>query len=392
MTRRICVVTGSRAEYGLLRWVLQGIKEDPSLKLQLVVTGMHLSPEFGLTYKEIEKDGFEIARKVEMLTSSDTVIGTAKSMGLGLIGFADALSELQPDMLLVLGDRYEIFVAASVALVAQIPIAHIHGGETTEGAIDEAFRHSITKMSYLHFVANETYRQRVVQLGEHPERVFNVGGLGVDGLKRLPVLSKVALENELGFRFGKKNLLITFHPVTLAQDSAGQMEQLLMALNGLKDTQLIFTMPNCDAGGRRIIEMIEEFVLKHQNACAFPSLGQIRYFSCVAHVDGVVGNSSSGLLEVPSLLKPTVNIGDRQKGRLQAASVVSCDPTRLSISRAIKKIYSVRFQANLHKTENPYGEAGASAKILSSLKSVSLTQGLKKEFYDLASTLMAAHK
>ena len=384
MTRRICVVTGSRAEYGLLRWVLQGINEDPSLTLQLVVTGMHLSPEFGLTYKEIEKDGFEITRKIEMLTSSDTVVGITKSMGLGLIGFADALSELQPHMLLALGDRYEIFVAVSAALVAQIPIAHIHGGETTEGAFDEALRHSITKMSQVHFVANDIYRRRVIQLGERPDRVFNVGGLGVDCISRLSLLSKAVLEKNLGLRFGKKNLLITFHPVTLDQDSADrQMLELLIVLAELKDTQLIFTMPNSDTGGRRISKLIEEFVARHTNARVYSSLGQLRYLSCISLVDGVIGNSSSGLLEVPSFQKPTVNIGDRQKGRLLAHSVVSCEPTRSSIAAAIAEIYSEGFQKKLSKTKSPYGEAGASEKILSLLKSDDFTYPVKKQFYDI---------
>jgi len=383
MSRRICVVTGSRAEYGLLRWVMQGIKDESSLMLQTVVTGMHLSPEFGLTYLEIEKDGFEINRKIEMLTSSDTVVGIAKSMGLGMIGFADALSELKPDLLVVLGDRFEIFAAASAALVAQIPIAHIHGGETTEGAFDEAFRHSITKMSHLHFVANEVYRQRVIQLGEQPKQVFTVGGLGLDSLRRLPLMSKSALEKELGFRLGKRNLLITFHPVTLERGSADrQMTELLMALAELEDTHLIFTMPNSDTAGRQISQLIKGFISTRPNAYAYSSLGQIKYLSCLTHVDGVIGNSSSGLLEAPSLRKPTVNIGDRQRGRLQARSVVNCEPKRLSIAAAIKKIYSKEFQASLDQTKNPYGEAGASEKILKILKQNNLTNILKKKFYD----------
>ena len=317
MNRKICVITGTRAEYGLLRWVMQGIKDDADLNLQVIATGMHLSPEFGLTYKAIETDGFEIDRKVEMLTSSDTSEGIAKSMGIGMIGFTDALKELKPDLIVVLGDRFEIFAAVATALIARIPVAHLHGGETTEGAFDEAFRHSITKMSHLHFVAALEYKQRVIQLGEQLEHVFLVGGLGIDNIKRLQLLNRNELEADLGFKFGKKNLLITFHPVTLENSSAvRQMQSLLAALTKLEDTQLIFTMPNADTGGRALIKLVKEFASKHPHAHIFPSLGQLHFLSCIAHVDGVVGNSSSGLLEVPSFKKGTINIGDRQRGRL----------------------------------------------------------------------------
>jgi len=384
MNRKICIITGTRAEYGLLRWVMQGVKEDPKLTLQIIATGMHLSPEFGLTYKAIEQDGFLIDRKVEMLTSSDTAIGIAKSMGLGLIGFADVLHELQPDLIVVLGDRFEIFVAVSVALVARIPVAHLHGGETTEGAFDEAFRHSITKMSHLHFVAAEPYRQRVIQLGEQPDRVFLVGGLGIDNIKCLQLLDRAQLEDSLDFKLGSKNLLITFHPVTLETATAKkQMEELLVALATLKDTQLIFTLPNADTDGRALIKMVQNFVAEHTNACAFTSLGQLRYLSCIAQVDGVVGNSSSGLAEVPSFKKGTINIGARQGGRLQANSVINCEPTRESIVTALVQLYSPDFQLSLQKAINPYGEGGASAKVVSILKSYPLDGIVKKTFYDL---------
>ena len=257
MTRKICIITGTRAEYGLMRWVMQGIKDDSELTLQVIATGMHLSPEFGLTYQAIEQDGFQIDRKVEMLTSSDTPVGIAKSMGLGLIGFADTLNELRPDLIVVLGDRFEIFSAVSAALVARIPVAHLHGGEATEGLIDEAIRHSITKMSHLHFVAAEAYRQRVIQLGEQPDRVFLVGGLGIDNIKRLQLLDRAALETSLDFKLGPKNLLITFHPVTLeTATAANQMEELLAALAALHDTQLIFTLPNADTDGRTLIKRV----------------------------------------------------------------------------------------------------------------------------------------
>jgi GDP/UDP-N,N'-diacetylbacillosamine 2-epimerase (hydrolysing) len=384
MKRKICVVTGARAEYGLLRWVMQGIKDDPKLMLQVIATGMHLSPEFGLTFREIEQDGFHIDRKVEMLTSSDTTVGIAKSMGLGLIGFSDAFNELRPDLIVVLGDRFEIFSAVAAALVARIPVAHLHGGETTQGAFDEAFRHSITKMSHLHFVAAEEYRQRVIQLGEQPTHVFLVGGLGIDNIKRLKLLDRVALEASLDFKLGKKNLLITFHPVTLEMSTAAnQMEELLIALAELKDTHLIFTLPNADTDGRNLIKMVEQFVAQHRNARVYASLGQLRYLSCVAHVDGVVGNSSSGLAEVPSFKKGTINIGDRQLGRLQAESVVNCEPTRQSITDALGRLYSADFQVNLSKTRNPYGDGGASEKVVKTLKHFVLDGIVKKVFYDL---------
>ena len=383
MSLKICVITGTRAEYGLLRWVMQGIKDDPELTLQVIATGMHLSPEFGLTYREIEQDGFQLDRKVEMLTSSDTPVGIAKSMGLGLIGFADALNELRPDLILVLGDRFEIFAAVAAALVARIPVAHLHGGEATEGQIDEAIRHSITKMSHLHFVATEEYRQRVIQLGEQPERVFLVGGLGIDNIKRLKLLDRADLEASLDFKLSQRSLLITFHPVTLEPATAvDQMAELLAALAQLQDTQLIFTLPNADTGGRALIKMVEQFVAQHPNARAYTSLGQLRYLSCIAHVDGVVGNSSSGLAEVPSFKKGTINIGDRQRGRLQASSVINSAPTRQSIATALKRLYDADFQVGLSQVRNPYGEGGASAKIIATVKSVALDDVLKKQFYD----------
>ena len=385
--RKICIITGTRAEYGLLRLVMQKIKDDPELTLQIIATGMHLSPEFGLTYLEIEYDGFHIDRKVEMLTSSDTSVGIAKSMGLGMIGFADALNELSPDLIVVLGDRFEIFSAVSAALVARIPVAHLHGGEATEGLIDEAIRHSITKMSHLHFVAAEEYRRRVIQLGEQPDRVFLVGGLGIDNIKNLNLLDREALEASLNFKLGPKNLLVTFHPVTLETATAAeQMAEILAELSELEDTKLIFTMPNADTDGRVMIKMVEGFVAEHTNACAFKSLGQLGYLSCISHVDGVIGNSSSGLAEVPSFKKGTINIGDRQRGRLQAASVINCDPNRQSIATAIKTLYSSNFQMSLSKVWNPYGEGGASEKILQIIKSVGVGDLLKKHFYDFCSS------
>lgn len=385
MTRKICIITGTRAEYGLLRWLIQGVAEAPELTLQLLVTGMHLSPEFGLTYREIEQDGFHIDRRVEMLTSSDTSVGISKSMGLGMIGFADVFDQLQPDLVVVLGDRFEIFAAATAAMMARIPIAHLHGGEATEGLIDEAVRHAITKMAHLHFVAAEEYQQRVIQLGELPSNVHLVGGLGIDSIKRLKLMTRAELETSLDFQFAPKNLLITYHPVTLEKSSAKQqMSELLAALSTLEDTNLIFTLPNADSDGRILLEMIAQFTATQANARAYTSLGQLRYFSAIMQVDGVVGNSSSGLLEVPSFKVGTINIGDRQLGRLQASSVINCAPTQADISTALTKLYSTDFKSQLPATVNPYGTGGAARKILKVIRNHPLTDILKKPFQDMA--------
>ena len=382
--KNICVVTGARAEYGLLRWVMDGIKKSNVLNLQIIVTGMHLSPEFGLTYQEIENDGFKINRKVEMLVSSDSPHGIVKSMGLGMIGITDALEGLKPDLLLVLGDRYEIFSAVVSSMIFRIPVAHLHGGEATEGLIDEPIRHSITKMSHLHFVAAEEYKKRVIQLGEQLDSVFLVGGLGIDNIVNLKLLSRKDFEKSIDFKLGLKNLLITFHPVTLENStSEEQMQELLTALGKLKDTHLIFTMPNADTDGRILFRLIEDFVEKHPHSKAFTSLGQLRYLSCIQHIDGVVGNSSSGLAEVPSFKRGTINIGDRQRGRIKADCVIDCEPTRQSIGEALKKLYSTDFQKTLKTVVNPYGTGGASEAIVKILEDISLDDILKKEFYDL---------
>jgi GDP/UDP-N,N'-diacetylbacillosamine 2-epimerase (hydrolysing) len=361
---------------------MQEISRSPGLELQVIATGMHLSPEFGLTYLEIEKDGFCIDAKIEMLLSADTPVALAKSMGLGLIGSGEALQRLRPDLLFVLGDRFEIFATAAAATVAGIPIAHAHGGETTEGAFDEALRHSITKMSHLHFVAAPEYRRRVIQMGEQPERVWVVGALGLDNLANLRLLDRKELEASLGFKLGRRNLLVTFHPVTLENATfEAQMTELLCALEALEDTRLIFTMPNADTGGRIAIEMIERFVAAHKNARAYVSLGELRYLSCIRQVDAVVGNSSSGLIEVPSFGKGTLNIGDRQRGRLKAASVIDCAPERSAIGAALQHLYSRTFQAQLSTVRNPYGEAGAGEKVAAVLRDYPLEGILKKSFY-----------
>jgi len=382
--KKICVVTGTRAEYGLLYWLMKEIQGDEELKLQIIATGMHLSPEFGLTYKEIEKD-FQIDKKIEMLLSSDTSIGISKSMGLAQISFAEAYEELQPDIVVVLGDRYEIFSAVSAAMIARLPIAHLHGGETTEGAFDEAIRHSITKMSHLHFTATEEYKNRVIQLGEQPNRVFNVGGLGIDNIVKLPLLSKEAFEVSIDFKLNKKNILVTFHPVTLEKSTAKQQfSELLAAIDELEDTNIIFTKANSDTDGRVINSMIDEYVVKNSlKTVCFTSLGQLRYLSALQYMDMVVGNSSSGLAEAPTFKKATINIGDRQKGRTKAKSIIDCLPIKAEILNAFSTALSLSFQKTLQDVKNPYGSGGASKEIKDTIKSIDLNNITKKSFFNL---------
>ncbi|WP_148624145.1 UDP-N-acetylglucosamine 2-epimerase [Aliarcobacter cryaerophilus] len=382
--KKICVVTGTRAEYGLLYWLLKEIEADKELQLQVIVTGMHLSPEFGLTYKEIEKE-FSVNKKIEMLLSSDTSIGISKSMGLAQISFAESYDELKPDIVIVLGDRYEIFSATSAAMISRIPIAHIHGGEKTEGAFDESIRHSITKMSHLHFTATNEYKNRVIQLGEDPSRVFNIGGMGIENIKRLELLNKKEFEKSIEFKLNIKNILVTFHPVTLENSTAQeQFKELLDAIDELEDTNIIFTKANSDTDGRVINQMIDEYVTKNSHkSIVFTSLGQLRYLSALQYGDAVVGNSSSGLAEAPSFKIGTINIGDRQKGRIKASSVIDCEPNKDSILKSFGKLYSKEFQETLRTTINPYGDGCASKKIVEILKNVDLKNILKKSFYDL---------
>ena len=384
MTRKICVVTGTRAEYGLLYWLMKEIVADNELELQLIVTGMHLSPEFGLTYKEIEKE-FKIDKKIEMLLSSDTSIGISKSMGLAQISFAESYEELKPDILVVLGDRYEIFSAVSAAMIARIPIAHLHGGETTEGAFDESIRHSITKMSHLHFTATDEYKNRVIQLGEHPNRVFNVGGMGIENIQRLKLLTQDEFEKSIDFKLNSKNILVTFHPVTLESSTAKeQFKELLDAIDELEDTNIIFTKANSDTDGRVINQMIDEYVAKNSHkSVGFISLGQLRYLSALQFVDAMVGNSSSGLAEAPSFKIGTINIGDRQKGRIKADSVIDCLSNKKSMVEAFIKLYSKEFQDSLLNVENPYGDGCASKQIIEKIKKTDLKNILKKSFYDI---------
>ena len=384
MKRKICVVTGSRADYGLLRLVMKGIKAEPSLTLQIIATGMHLSPTFGLTCKEIESDGFEVDQMVACLSSSDSAVDIAEATAKALSGCAKAFDELKPDLVLVLGDRFEIFAACSAALLARIPIAHIHGGEVTVGAYDEAFRHSITKMSSIHFVATEEYKKRVIQLGENPSTVHLVGGLGVDAIKDLKLLNKNEIEQTLGIKFARKSLLVTFHPATLENESPSeQVRELLAALSNRSDTTLIFTMPNADTGGFEIMAQIKGFVDKNDNAYVYESLGQLNYLSCMAIVDGVVGNSSSGILEAPTLKVGTVNIGNRQLGRIQSHSVIDALANKESIDKALNKLFSSEFKATLSDCRSPFGEGGASRKILRLLSDFKLEKNLQKFFYDL---------
>ncbi len=383
--RRICVVTGSRAEYGLLYCLMKEIQDDSDLNLQIVATGMHLSPEYGLTYRVIEDDGFSIDARVEMLLASDTPVGVAKSIGVGIIGFADAFASLKPEIVVLLGDRFEIFAAAQAAMVARIPIAHIHGGEATEGLIDEGIRHAITKMAYLHFVAAEPYRRRVIQLGESPNRVFNVGTPGLDNLRRLKLLDRTAFEQATGFELGKPTFLVTYHPVTLSNTSTREsIENLLKALDHFTEARIIFTKANADTEGRIINQMIDQYVSrKPEKARVFTSMGQILYLSALTHVDAVIGNSSSGLIEAPAVRKPTVNIGSRQRGRLRASSVIDCEETEQGIISAIEKILSPTFQESLKSVVSPYGDGNASVKIKEVLKEINLDDVLMKRFYDI---------
>lgn len=381
---KICVITSSRAEYGLLYWIMKEVKASNIFKLQLIVTGMHLSQEFGSIYKEIKKE-FKVDKKIEILLSSDTSIGVSKSMGLTQISFSEAYEELKPDIILVLGDRYEIFSAAASAMIAKIPIAHIHGGELTQGAFDESIRHSITKMSHLHFTATKKYKERVIQLGEDPKKVFNVGGLGVENIKKNTILNKDEFEKSINFNLNIRNILVTFHPVTLENNtSKKQFQELLDAIEKLKDTNIIFTKSNSDTDGRIINKMIDNYVARNTHkSISFTSLGQSRYMSALKYVDAVVGNSSSGLLEAPSFKIGTVNIGDRQKGRIKAKSVIDCLANKTEIKKAIDKIYSKKFQELLKKVKNPYAKGKTSKKIVNILKKIPFPLSVKKKFHDI---------
>ena len=385
--RKVAVITGTRAEYGLLFWVIKGIRETPELELQLIVTGMHLSPEFGLTVREIEKGGFPIVERVEMLLSSDTEVAIATSMGLGMIGFANTYDRLKPDIVLVLGDRFEISAAVSAAVPFGIPVAHIHGGESTEGGMDELFRHAITKMSHIHFPSTQKYADRVVQMGERPENIFCFGAPGLDSIHSLQLLKKQELANELKLPVEKPWGIMTYHPVTYKNNSdINQFEVILDMVGKFSEIYWIFTLPNADTGSRKIIEQIEAFV--HNNseiACLFNSLGQLRYLSLLKNASLMIGNSSSGIIEAPSFELPVVNIGDRQKGRIRAANVIDvpvCEQDE--IEKAINKAVSKDFRDSITGLENPYGTGNASEKIVEILRTVSLSDMSKKQFCELS--------
>lgn len=382
---RICIATGTRAEYGLLKPLIEKIKADTDFTLQLLVTGAHLSPEFGLTYKQIETDGFTIDVKVEMLLSSDTPEGITKSMGLGMIGYADAFKQLNPDLLVILGDRYEMLAVASTALIYRIPIAHIHGGELTEGAYDDAIRHAITKMSALHFTSTEAYRKRVIQLGEQPGKVFNVGAIGLDNFKSLALLSRTELEIALNITFKKYNYLVGFHPETLSNKSVEeQFNELLQAIESQEESFFIFTKANADTNGRIINQLMEAYVNAHpEKSVLFDSLGSPRYLSVMKQVTAVVGNSSSGILEAPSAPTATINIGDRQKGRIQAESIINCKTKKDDIINAFEKVKGVDLTNSIENIINPYGDGTVSDHILEVLKNISLNELQQKKFYNI---------
>lgn len=378
--RKICVVTSNRAEYGIMSRLIEKIEFDSKLELQLIVTGSHLSDKFGKTYKEITSP---ITKEINIEIEKDP----SHSMAIAIEKFSQVFVELKPDLLLILGDRYEIMAVTIAAMLNNLPIAHLYGGESTQGAIDEAIRHSITKMSHIHFASCEEYKNRIIQLGEKPESVFNVGALGVENIEKIKLLDKKTIEQELSFEFGEKNLLVTFHPVTLEKTSSKeQFKELLNALDNLENTKIIFTKPNSDKGNQDIIDLIDEYVKNNANTIAFKSMGTFKYLSALQFMDGVVGNSSSGIIEVPSLKKGTINIGDRQKGRIQAKSIINCIPEKTEIIKALNLLFSNEFKESIKDLKNPYQQEKTSDSIIKILKSYNLDNILKKSFYDLKVT------
>jgi GDP/UDP-N,N'-diacetylbacillosamine 2-epimerase (hydrolysing) len=382
---KTCVFTGNRAEYGLLKPLIEKIDLSPDLDLQMIVSGTHLSTEFGLTYRDIEKDGFRNYERVEMILSADTPTSICKSLGLGCIGYGEAINRLGPNLLIILGDRYEAFAAAISAMVNQIPIAHIQGGESTQGAIDEAIRHAITKMSQLHFTSTETYKKRVIQLGENPKNVHNVGSLGVEVIKNTVLLSKQKTESKLGLSLNGLTALLTFHPETLEKtDPAMQFKEVLDAIEDIPNLKVIFTKTNPDPKGRIINEMIDNFVLgKKDKYVSFKSMGSLLYLSTLSHCNIVIGNSSSGIIEAPSLNTVTINIGGRQKGRIKASSIIDADPNKMSVVQAIKKALSPGFGNSIKNFSNPYEKTGTSDKVLNIIRSSISNLKLKKVFFDI---------
>lgn len=385
MKKIINILTATRAEYGLLKPIIVKLNKISEFDIRIVVTGAHLSSEFGLTYQEIEKDGFIIDEKIEILLSSDSTASISKSMGLAMISFADYFKKLAPDLLIVLGDRYETLAVVTTAMNQRIPIAHLYGGETTEGAIDESIRHAITKLSYLHFTSTEEYRKRVIQLGEHPDRVYNVGGIGIENVLNEKLLTKKQLEDSLGIDLSKPYGVVTFHPVTLENNSSEiQISSLLEVCKEYKDMNFIITKANADAEGRIINQLIDQYEQKNENIYAFTSLGLTKYLSALKYAKLVIGNSSSGLLEAPSFNIPTINIGDRQKGRLQGNSVINCEPNKDSIRSAIEVSFTEQFMNQAKEAVNPYGDGNTSDKVVDIIKEYILNDkiNLKKKFYD----------
>lgn len=385
---RICIFTGARSDFGLLQPLIKAVMQDQKLELQLIVTGSHLSADFGMSVREIEEAGIPIARKIEILGDADTAVDVAKAAGRGVIGFSQALNELKPDVVVVLGDRYEALAVAFSSVILGIPLAHLHGGEITEGSTDDSFRHAITKLASLHFVAAEPYRARIIQMGESPDRVFLVGGLGVDAMLRLPLLSHEEVERRLSFPIDGRTLLATVHPATAdAADPGLECDEMLAALESEKDVRVIFTLANADAGGRRVNEQIKAFVARNPaRSVCFPSLGSQLYLSCLQFVKGMIGNSSSGLLEAPSFHIGTINIGPRQNGRLRSASVVDCAADRGSITEALSRLFSAEFQRIVSTASNPYGSGGATPEILRVLKTAEFGKLRIKTFHDIPVT------
>ena len=384
--KKIGLITGTRAEYGLLKPLITKLNMAVDLELQLIVTGMHLSPEFGLTYQEIEQDGFKIKERNEMLLSSDTPNGITKSMGVAIIGFADIYTRIAPDIVIILGDRYEAFAAASAAMIHRIPIAHIHGGELTEGLIDDPIRHSITKMSSLHFTSTEQYRQRVIQLGEQPTTVVNVGALGIENIKEQKLLSKQDLAQRIDFSLDKPYFIVTFHPVTLEDNTAEvQFENLLNALDTFTEYRIIFTKANADTDGRIVNSLIDEYIVKNkERAVAFTSLGMLRYLSALKYCEMVIGNSSSGILEAPSFHIPTVNIGDRQAGRMKGKSIIDCGWTTEEIVHGIQRAQILKRCGDLQNDVNVYEGKDTSETIMKVLRNYLMRDNsIKKNFYDI---------
>lgn len=383
--RKICVYTSTRADYGLLRALLKQICQSPKLQLQLLVSGTHLVPDQGMTIQEIRKDGFEPDRCVGIDFFDDSSKGICHSMGIAVDEYGKFLAEYAPDLLVILGDRFEAFCCAAAAQICRVPVAHIHGGETTQGAIDEAFRHSITKMAHLHFPCCEVYRQRIIQMGEQPDHVYNVGALGVENIRTLKLMGRTDLEKSIGFKLDKPFFLVTFHPVTLEKNSfEEQFAQLLAALDQYPDYKFIFTGSNADTGGNVINQMQNDYKKRYPDKCLVtPSLGYLRYLSAMKLCEAVIGNSSSGLIEAPALEVPTINIGDRQKGRIRTKTIVDCDPDKFSIVSAIKKISEDTFHSSFKNTNIPFERAGTSKLIKEILETADLKGILRKEFYDI---------